>query len=58
MGSICCDLVDGEIHATRDLNDHRTTPYVATVNVSDPYNTVGPQTITIKITGESRGRVS
>ncbi|XP_052260269.1 protocadherin-15-like isoform X2 [Dreissena polymorpha] len=41
---------NGEIHATKDLNDHRTTPYVATVNVSDPYNTVGPQTITIKIT--------
>ncbi|WAR16183.1 hypothetical protein MAR_030777 [Mya arenaria] len=42
-------LKNGEIHATENLNSHRTSPYVATINVTDPYNNVGPTSMTIEI---------
>ena len=45
-------LPDGEIRATKDLNAHRTTPYVANVTVTDGYNTVTSQLLTIRITSK------
>lgn len=43
--------LDGDIIATEDLFSHRTSPYVATINVTDGYNLVGPTDVTISITG-------